>query len=147
VSQPGSLLPAPTLLGPEDGHEFEGSDAQITLEWSAVKDSLAENELYLITIHYKPEPSISNQEGEVVWTDYASTRGTNWSANEHRYLLDNSADGRFSWSVTLILGQTEDLNGVPQGPALSETSQERTFVWIGATSGGDDSGGKPPPPP
>jgi hypothetical protein len=148
VSQPGSLLPAPTLLGPEDGHEFEGSDAQITLEWSAVKDSLAENEFYLIAIDHKPKPSISNQEGEVVWTDYAWTKGTNWSANEHGYLLDNSADGLFSWSVTLLSGRTIDANGVPQGPAVSEASEKRTFVWVGiGPDDGNGPGEKPPPPP
>ena len=107
-----------------------------------MKDSLADNEFYLIAIDYKP----TNTEGEVFWRDLASTKGTNWLANEHKYLLDQSADGLFSWSVTLILGQTVDSNDVPQGPALSQASEERAFVWVGATPG-DKNGGKGPVPP
>jgi hypothetical protein len=134
--QPDTLLPAPTLQGPEDGFVFEGSDAQITLEWTPVKPSLADDEFYLIAIDFKPKPELSEQEGEVVWTDYVWRKQTNWSANECKYLLDNSVDGVFSWSVKLILSQAVDDNGVPQGPALSEASEERNFVWRETKPGG-----------
>ncbi|MBI1879395.1 MAG: phosphotransferase, partial [Chloroflexi bacterium] len=60
------LLPAPTLLGPEDGATFAGDQAQITLSWSAVKPTLAADELYLIVIHF-------HSQGQI-WTDYGWTQ-------------------------------------------------------------------------
>jgi serine/threonine-protein kinase len=133
VPEPAALLPAPTLLEPEEGTAFEDVNAQVLLEWSPVKPSLAPDEYYFITIPYRHQGQL--------WTDFAWTQQTSWPLREHEYLLDMSDDGTFRWSVVLMRQTGTGDNGVPQGIPLSQSSQERSLVWRRPSPGGDGGGG------
>jgi hypothetical protein len=103
------------------------------LKWSQVKPSLDPDDYYFITIPYKHQSQI--------WTDYAWTQQTSWSVEEHNYLLDLSDDGVFSWSVVLMRQTGTAANGVPEGFALSQPSEERILLWRRPSSGGGKKGG------
>ncbi|MCB0158474.1 MAG: hypothetical protein KDD83_10130, partial [Caldilineaceae bacterium] len=128
---------APTILSPQDGSAFD-QNAIILLEWTPVKPQLADDELYMITIHF--------EHTDQIWTDKAWTRNTSWHLNEHKYLLDVATGTRFEWSVKLIRQTGEDGSGVPIGDALSPSSATRVFYWARTTSGGSSSGGGGPYP-
>jgi len=143
---PIALLVAPELLEPDDNHSFSYSDIPV-LKWSHPdKQTLEPNEYYLIIIPYKPK----NKPPETVWYDFVCTITTSWSLAEHKWLLDESNDGQFSWSVTLIrlAKTTEDkgcnlnIENVPEDIALSLTSEKRWFTWKPKSkdSGNGDSG-------
>jgi hypothetical protein len=112
---------------------FEDVNAQVRLEWSPVKDSLAADELYLVALAYQHQGQI--------WVDYAWTQQTNWLVNEHGYLLDLADNGAFTWSLKLIHQTGTQDNGVPEGVDLSQSSEERIFVWRRPGPGGGDDGG------
>ena len=122
---------APTILSPLDGSAFD-QNAIVLLEWTPVKPQLADDELYMITIHF--------EHTDQIWTDKAWTRNTSWHLNEHRYLLDVATGSRFEWSVQLIRQTGEDESGVPTGDALSPSSAARVFYWARTTSGGSSGG-------
>lgn len=129
-SQTDELLPAPAPVAPDDGMVFSNlvDAAQVVLKWETVKPSLSQDELYLISIDF-------NYQGQV-YTDYAWTQQANWSLGEHSYLGTLSDDGLFKWSVILIRQTGANKDGVPQGDALSQRSQQRSFVWQPPSSGG-----------
>ena len=87
------------------------------LVWTEAKASLEAADYYSVTLHF-------NHDG-AVWTDFAWTRQTGWMANEHNYLLSTAIDGVFRWSVTLMRQTGRGANGIPEGVALSKTSEER----------------------
>lgn len=116
-------LPAPPLESPADGAAFSGTAVDVVLAWRGVKPTLAADEYYLVTLHYKHEGQI--------WTDYVWTKETLWDARKHVYLLDLTSDGRFTWTVRLVRAASVPQDGKPTGAeiVLSETSQPRVFVW------------------
>ena len=134
TTQSEGLLPAPVPAEPANGAVFSGlvDASQILLKWNAIKPTLSLDELYLITIRY-------NHQGQV-FTDYAWTQQPNWSVGEHNYLGDLTDDGLFKWTVMLIRQTGTNSDGIPEGPALSRVSTERSFVWQAPTSNGGDNG-------
>jgi len=120
------------LQSPPDGETFGNAEADIRLSWSPLKPSLGlgANEYYLVVITFKHEKDM--------WTDYAWTKHNQWVAAEHKYLVDQASDGRFSWSVKLVEAAEVPKGGVPTGAeiALSHASQPRIFVWTRGGSGG-----------
>lgn len=119
-SQASNLLLGPVLLEPEDGATFNTPSIPV-ISWQSLKTTLAEDELYFITI-------IFQHQGET-WTDEAWTQETTWSFEKHYYLLDISSDGRFVWSVKLLRKTGEDEKGIPTGLDLSHSSEERVLFW------------------
>lgn len=128
----GTPLPAPRLLAPADGQWFAAED-DIILSWRSV-GTLPPNTFYVVTLAYL--------HGADTWYDDTPwTLDTSWTLSEHRYLLDLCTDGRFHWSVRVMLRTGFDASGRPTGRPLSPASEVRTFSWARA------QGGETPPPP
>jgi hypothetical protein len=119
------------LVAPADEQQF-AEENDIILSWQPV-GMLPPNAFYVVTLAYL--------HGVDTWYDDTPwTRDTSWAASEHKYLLDLSSDGRFHWSVQVMLRTGLDASGRPTGRPLSPASAVRTFSWVKA------HGGATPPP-
>jgi hypothetical protein len=99
----------------------------VTLKWTPVKSALTGDEFYQVTLSFKHQGAL--------WYDYQTLQGTEWTASEHRYLLDIAdPPGEFTWSVKLI-HKTGEKGGVPVGNDLSASSSPRRLLWRKAGAG------------
>ena len=114
-----TLLPAPTLLNPEDNVYFGAPT--VLLEWSPVQDVLSEDQFYLVAIDF-------HHQGHL-WTDYVWTKQTSWSMMEHDYLLSYSDDGEFRWSVQLVYDRNRNPRKLSELIAISSRSTARLMIW------------------
>lgn len=124
-------LPAPELLSPADGYVFP-PDAEIVLTWQSI-GVLPANVYYAVTVSF-------SHLGDTWYDDIPWLRDTRWTFSEHDYLLDLSDDGRFLWSVQVMLRTGLDAEGNPIGRAISPSSETRSMIW-------QQPGGAPPTPP
>jgi hypothetical protein len=124
-------LPAPKLLSPEERQVFAASD-EIVMSWQAV-GALPEEGYYVVTASY-------THLGDTWYDEIPWIQDTSWTFSDHDYLIDLSDDGRFFWSVQVMLRTGLDAEGKPIGIAISPSSDTWSLTWLRA-------GGTPTPPP
>jgi LysM repeat protein len=132
----GTVLPVPTLLAPADGQVFSDRD-EIELRWQSI-GPLPADTYYVITVAY-------THLGEIWYDETPWTQESSWRLSDHVYLLSLSDDGSFRWSVQVMRQTGVGEEGRPTGVALSESSEVRSLIWRGESSGSTQ--GTPPPPP
>jgi hypothetical protein len=115
-----TLLPAPVLLAPSDGQEFQDITA-VVLSWQSV-GQLPVDVYYVITVAY-------SHFGDTWYDETPWIQNTSWTLSEHRYLLDLSDDGQFHWSVQVMRQTGVDADGRPLGSPLSAPSDVWTLIW------------------
>lgn len=126
---PASTPASFTLTAPPDGAVFLGRGAVITLQWQAVKPSLAPNEYYIAILSYPHDAA--------VWYDYQWTQST--SVVLPAYLFDLvTGDRIFRWTVGLVRLESGEPTGDPTGriSIITNAGEIRTFQWAGEGGGG-----------
>jgi len=117
--------PQPSLLLPQDGARFINFETTIALQWAAV-GTLRENEAYAVTV-------IDFTEGQDVrLVEYVT---------DTKFIVPNSmipSDSTphiFRWFVLTVRQVGTDNNGNPIWETAGSQSNERVFIWTGATGG------------
>jgi uncharacterized protein YraI len=112
---PAGVLGAPSPVAPEDNATFHSPE--IMLEWSPVKELLAEDEYYLVAIQFR-------RRGDML-TDYVATKESRWQIGNHGNVIYSSDDGRYEWSVQLVRMKEAAADGVSPVSVLSAPSASR----------------------
>jgi len=107
TSTPELLLPAPGLVGPEDGSNFKPSD-DILLIWDTPPTPLSEDDWYEVQLW---------REGDVPYTVAQRTKEGTWKVEPKYY------PGRYQWRILIVRGQEGQRD-------LSPPSQTWSFGWV-----------------
>lgn len=110
-------FPAPVLLEPEDGEEFEGGTT-IWLRWESV-GPLAEDEWYVVSVRY-PRNGVMQYEGEGV-------KETSWKVPSEYYNKSDPPDYIYYWDV--VVAQKITVEGTTEMEDVGPKSETRTFYW------------------
>lgn len=113
----------PQLTTPLNMLIYNGSDAQVNLEWQAVSATgLRENEWYAITVSY------TARDGKPV-TQTRWTKEIHWTV-PNTWWSDAAGDVRaFKWHVGVVRIEGIDPISSPSRVPVSPTSATRTFIW------------------
>jgi hypothetical protein len=113
------LAPAPTLIRPALGADFEGVAEPIVLEWRPAPP-LREDEYYQVAVDYDYKETNTA-------VRYA-TRATRFTLPEELYRTPNCRV--FNWRVTVMRQTGVDAEGQPVGVAVSFDSLYRYVRWF-----------------
>ena len=117
---PGPPYPAPPLLAPAEGTEFEGPGAAILLNWASV-GILDEDEWYAVRLR---RSGVVAEQLPLVWT-----KATSWRLPAGLYVEGLAEPQRFFWQVMVMRQTGVDEDGIWQGEPASPSGQTRTFGW------------------
>ena len=115
-STPAPPYPAPHLLSPADGAEFEGENAVVVLTWASI-GILRDNQAYLVELETP---------AHVAPVTY-STQGTTWRLPSN--LWPPGQRGTLAWRVTVVQGTNPTSDETPEWEPLSPASETRNLVW------------------
>jgi hypothetical protein len=117
---PTPRFATPRLLSPDNGLEFRGGGAQITLQWEP-GGSLAEDEWYAVSLRFEAG-GIEQYSG--TWTKEAS-----WVVPEELYMKAGESERAFEWDVTVMKQTGTKTDGGREGVAVSISSETWGFFW------------------
>jgi RNA polymerase subunit RPABC4/transcription elongation factor Spt4 len=117
---PTPRFATPHLLSPENGLEFRGGGAQITLQWEAA-GSLAEDEWYALSLRFTG--------GGVVRYSGTWTKETSWVVPNELYMKAGQSERAFEWDVVVMKQTGTKPDGGRDGVAVSASSETRSFFW------------------
>ena len=120
TATPKPKYSAPRLIAPEDGGEFQGADAQITLQWESA-GTLAEDEWYAVSVTFTAG-GVAEYEGS--WT-----KDNSWLLPAGLYTRAGQSERGFNWQVTVMRQTGTRADGGREGLAVSPGSVRRTFFW------------------
>lgn len=116
--------PAPLLLGPPEGHEFHGDQAElpILLNWLSV-GLLAEDEWYSVSVWYAAS---EEGKGEPI---VEFTKANSYHLSEELRPPSDAESHLLQWGVRVVrLIETEDATD-PEVVPIGRDSETRTFYW------------------
>jgi len=115
-----TLLPAPKLIGPENGHKFsEGDAARIILQWEPV-GPLAENEWYQVILKF-------SKLGEVQY-EGNRLKETKWQIPKYFHGQADQPERAYYWNVAVVQ-VNKNADGTETTVERSPVSETRTFYW------------------
>ncbi len=131
-----SLLPAPTLLAPEDEAKFSGWNAEVLFRWSDIGHLLAENEYYVLIIYHK-------KGADFTWTKntwYDASHDSTDVRGGKQWLSDPDIGPDLKWQVVVARSSAGNPNfgdngANPTGTERSQYSETHVFHWYPETSG------------
>lgn len=118
------VYPAPLLLGPPEGHEFRGDQAElpILLNWLSV-GMLAEDEWYSITVrHVVSEEAEGEQTAEF-------TKANSFHVSTELRPSTDVGSHLFEWEVRVVRLTDTEIEGSPEVVPIGRESETRTFSW------------------
>jgi len=115
-----ALLPAPKLIGPDNGQEFTGPGTQIWLSWEPV-GTLAEDEWYAVGLRYYAREALQYNG---TWT-----RDARWLVPRELYQKPDPAHLDYEWDVVVMKQTNTKPDGGREGVARSQPGEVRKFTW------------------
>lgn len=115
---------APLLLGPPEGHEFRGDQAElpILLNWLSV-GLLVEDEWYSITVRY-----VVSEEAEGEET-IGFTKANSFHVSAELRPSTEVGSHLFEWDVRVVRLTDTEIEASPEVVPIGRESETRTFSW------------------
>ena len=113
-------MPAPTLIGPEDGDRYSKATAQIKLAWRSTH-TLRTDEYYEVLVRYMSGGT------EVILPKHVQQ--AHWYVDSGLHLQADQETGReYRWSVRVVR-KDSDSDGTDVIVPLGPSSEEWAFYW------------------